>query len=168
MYHASKGVLLIKSGEILEAISDSNFERGTLPEPFDLPNHVGNFREASIATVFAYVMIGICACARPMLEGSREMFKRNARRAAVGAFAVSSAVQVLGEKFAFYNSLGGSNIGDPIDAAYGIAWSAVTAVAAHRMVTGLEQRSYENGLQPEVNTAEAEAALPLAVQMEDI
>jgi hypothetical protein len=153
-----KGVLLFFSGDILETISDIYLKRDFLPEPFDLPDHIGNFREASMGTVAACAMIGILACAEPLIDRSREAFRRNARRAAVGAFAVSSAIQVMGEQFAITNSLTERNFGDPIDAAYGIGWSAITAVAAYRMVTGLEQTHHES-LQ-ESDIADSEVIVP--------
>jgi hypothetical protein len=152
-----KGTLLFFSGDILETMSDIYFKRNVLPEPFDLPDHIGNFREASMGTVAACAMIGILTCAVPLIDRSRELFKRNAKRAAVGAFAVSSAVQVIGEEFAVTNSLSERNFGDPVDAAYGIAWSAVTAVAAYRMVTGLEQNHHEQKLQ-ETDSADCATA----------
>jgi hypothetical protein len=125
------GVLLFNSGNILETISDTNFDRHIAPEPFDFPSHIGNFREASMATTGAYVMIGIFTLLRPLIEGPPEVLKRNAKVTAVAAFAVSTAVQVIGEKYGITNSIHAINTPDPLDAAYGVGWSAITAVAAY-------------------------------------
>lgn len=132
---------LFFSGEILETISESYFKRQQLPEPFDFPAHIGNFREAAIGTVFAFGVIGIKTLVQPLDMGARDLFRRNAQKTAVAAFALSSAVQVVGEKYELSNYAvpGGHNTGDPLDAAYGIGWSAVVAAGACKFVQGLEE-----------------------------
>lgn len=137
-----KAAILFQSGNILEVLSESTLKRQSLPEPFDVAAHVGNFREGAMATVAAFGMIGIAA----FVEKPREVFKRNARRAAVAAFAVSSAVQVVGEKFELTNSALAPNTGDPLDAAYGIGWSAVVAVGAYKLMTQTEQAFHDRAL----------------------
>lgn len=133
--------LIFHSGAILELISDQNFKRGVLPEPFDIPSHIGNTREAAMGTVAAYAMIGITTCLIPLFDKSRELFKRNVKRAAVGAFAVSSAIQVAGEKFQLTNDPFAHNTGDMLDAAYGIGWSGVVAVGAYMMIASIERNN---------------------------
>lgn len=137
--------LLFQSGAILEAISDTYFKRTILPEPFDFPSHIGNFREAAMATVAAYAMTGIVTLITPLIDKSHEIFRRNAQRAAVGAFAASSAIQVIGEKYNLTNGLV-HNTGDALDAAYGIGWSAVVALGAYHMINRLAE-SYLGGEQ---------------------
>ena len=133
--------LIFHSGAILELISDQNFKRGVLPEPFDFPSHIGNTREAAMGTVAAYAMIGITTCLVPLFDKSRELFKRNVKRAAVGAFAVSSAIQVAGEKLQLTNDPLAHNTGDMLDAAYGIGWSGVVAAGAYMMITSIERNN---------------------------
>lgn len=132
---------LFFSGEILETISESYFKRQQLPEPFDFPAHIGNFREAAIGTVAAFTVLGLKTMAEPVSIGARDIFRRNAKRTAVAAFALSSVVQVVGEKFELstYVVPGAHNTGDPLDAAYGIGWSAVVAVGARKFIQGLEE-----------------------------
>jgi len=44
---------------------------------------------------------------------------------------VSTAVEIIGEKYGITNSIHAINTPDPLDAAYGVGWSAITAVAAY-------------------------------------
>ena len=123
---------LLFSGEILELISDSNLSRGTLQEPFDVASHIGNFREGAMFTAAAFAMIGIVRLTEPLADRARDVFRRRTKQVALGAFAVSSAIQVIGEKFALSNYAAPDvvNTSDPLDAAYGIVWSAETAYTA--------------------------------------
>lgn len=130
---------LVFSGEFLELISDTRFDREILPEPFDFPSHVGNFREAAIATVGAFALFGM----RKLVDKPREVFMRNARRVAVSAFLASSAIQVTGEQMGLTNDPLYHNTGDPLDAAYGVAWSAVVAVGMYKTTRGLEQEMHD-------------------------
>ena len=137
-----KASLCFQSGQILEAISDTTFERGKLPEPFDFPSHIGNTREAAMATVGAYARIVILTLTIPLVDRSRELFQRRAKSTALAAFAVSAAMQVAGEKYGLTNSFI-SNTPDALDAAYGIGWSAVTALGVHHLVISTEQHHHE-------------------------
>ncbi len=137
------GILLFQSGNILEAISDSTLQRNSFPEPFDIASHIGNFREAAMTTAGAYAMIGIVTLTAPLIDKSRELIRCKSKQTAIAAFAVSSAVQVLGEKFEITNSLYAPNTGDPLDAAYGIAWSAAIAVGAYKLLESTEQSYYD-------------------------
>jgi hypothetical protein len=136
--HATKVAALVQSGYILESLSESYLKRDSLPEPFDVADHIGNFKEASLITLAACGLIGIFACLNARLDGSAEQFKKRARLAAVGAFVASSVVQVVGEKYGLNNVIGGHNTSDMIDAAYGIAWSGVTAGTAYKYATAVD------------------------------
>lgn len=129
---AIKVTAFVNSGMILETLSDSYLKRDKLPEPFDLPDHIGNFREGSIVTAAACGIIGIFTCLNSRLEGTAEQFKKRARLTAAAAFVTSAVVQVVGEKYGLSNVVGGGNAPDMLDAAYGTAWSGVTAGVAYR------------------------------------
>lgn len=133
---SAKVAALVQSGYILEFLSESCLKRDVLPEPFDIADHIGNFKEGSLLTSAACGLIGMFACLNAGL--SAEQFKRRARLTAVGAFVASSVVQVVGEKYGLNNVIGGHNTPDMIDAAYGAAWSGVTAVAAYKYATSVD------------------------------
>jgi hypothetical protein len=149
--NAAKFSLLFNSGQILEYASERYLERKAFPEPFDVASHVGNFREGAMATVAAFGMIGLFTMLEPAIDNAREKFKRGAQKAAAGAFAVSSTIQIVGENFELTNAIvpGGHNTGDTLDAAYGIAWSAVTAYTGYRMVAKLEEQHHARMLEQE-------------------
>lgn len=136
---AAKVTALVKSGYILEFLSDSYLKRDSLPEPFDIADHIGNFKEASLVTSAACGLIGMFACLNARLDGSAEQFKKRARLTAVGALVASTVVQVVGEKYGLSNVIGGHNTPDMIDAAYGVVWSGVTAGAAYKYATTVDE-----------------------------
>jgi hypothetical protein len=139
-----KGALLFQSGDILEVLSEIHLERGAFPEPFDVASHIGNSREGAMMTMAAYAGIGIFTLWQPMLiDRSPEVIKKRAKWAAVGAFAISTAVQLVAEKFGITNSLVEHNTADMLDAAYGIGWSAAVALGAHRLLINTEQAHHE-------------------------
>jgi len=154
------GAILFQSGNILETISDISFKRGSFPEPFDFPSHIGNFREAAMGTVGAYAMVGIFTMFPALIDSSRELFKRRAKQTAVAAFAISSAIQVAGEKFELTNSVFTPNTGDVLDAAYGVGWSAVIAVGAYQLVTGTEQAHHDRMQEAQLADLNFEAEPP--------
>lgn len=92
--------------------------RGVLPEPIDIPDHIGNVSEAAFVT-------GGMFLASSFALRNREINRETVKRVAYGAFAVSAAVQIIGEKYGL--SVYGSNQGDIFDAAYGIAYSAAAS-----------------------------------------
>lgn len=103
-----------KGGELAGVV-----ERDQLAEPWDFPDHVGNFTEAGMYTTAAFVMLSLVSKRR-----NGELTARGATISAAGAVAVSSAIQILGEKY----GIGiGSNSGDMTDAAYGVAFSFLVA-----------------------------------------
>lgn len=136
---AAKVTALVQSGYILEFLSESYLKRDSLPEPFDAADHIGNFKEASLVTSAACGLMGMIACLNARLDGSAEQFKKRARLTAVGAFIASSVVQVVGEKYGLNNVIDGHNTPDMIDAAYGVAWSGVTAGAAYKYATSVDK-----------------------------
>ena len=142
-----KGSLLFHSGNFLEAISDTKFERGGYPEPFDFPNHIGNFREAAMVTTAAYAMIGLKSVLEASVEWTActiEDLKRSAKKIAVGAFVASSSVQIVGESTGISNGVFETNTPDALDAAYGIGWSGVVALTAYGLtVSYLDQRAHQ-------------------------
>ncbi len=142
--------MLFFSGDLAELASDSYLSRGSLPEPFDIAAHIGNTREAAMATVGAFAMIGVCR----LVERPREAVLKSARRVALGAFAVSSAVQLAGEHFELTNQAIGHNSGDVIDAAYGIGWSGLVAVGSLKLFRSVEQMLHDRA---EARNAESEA-----------
>ena len=83
---ATKVAALVQSGHILEFLSDSYLKRDSLPEPFDIADHIGNFKEASILTSAACAVIGMFACFNAEIDYSAEEFKKRAKLTAVGAF----------------------------------------------------------------------------------
>lgn len=98
--------------------------RNVLPEPWDLPDHVGNFSEAGMYTAATVSLLSLL-----MYKRAGDTTLKNINRATVGAFAVSCAIQVLGEKYG--SIIGYPNNGDMLDSAYGIVWSAGAAVACN-------------------------------------
>jgi hypothetical protein len=96
--------------------------RNVLPEPWDLPDHVGNFNEGGLYTAAVFSLINVVSSRR-----NGETTEASIRHAAVGAFAVSCAIQILGEKYGA--SVGLPNTGDMLDSAYGVFWSGLAAVA---------------------------------------
>ena len=136
---ATKVAALVQSGYILEFLSDSYLKRDMLPEPFDVADHIGNFKEGSLLTSAACALIGMFTCLNARLDGSAEEFKKRAKLTAVGAFAASSVVQAIGEKYGLNNVIGGHNTPDMIDAAYGAAWSGVTAGVAYKYATKVDE-----------------------------
>lgn len=136
---AAKVTALVQSGYILEFLSDSYLERDMLPEPFDVADHIGNFKEGSVLTSAACGLIGMFVCLNARLDGSAEQFKKRAKVTAVGAFVASSLVQVIGEKYGLNNVIGGHNTPDMIDAAYGAVWSGATAAMAYKYATNVDE-----------------------------
>jgi len=136
---SAKIAALVQSGYILEFLSDSYLKRDSLPEPFDVADHIGNFKEGSLFTSAACGLIGMFVCLNARLEGSAEEFKKKAKITAVGAFLASSVIQVVGEKYGLNNVIGGHNTPDMIDAAYGIVWSGVTAGVAYKYATSVDE-----------------------------
>ncbi|RTK93769.1 hypothetical protein EKI60_05495 [Candidatus Saccharibacteria bacterium] len=146
-----KAAALFFSGDLMELISDIHLERDVLPEPIDIPDHIGNTREAAMATVACAAMVIIPRMFQYAVPGLSEKFRKSSSRAAAGAFAVSSLIQVVGEKFEISNSPTEPNVGDALDAAYGIGWSAVVAVGAYKVAVdqerqhvALSQETFEN------------------------
>lgn len=135
---AIKVTAIVQSGAILEYLSDSYLNRDALPEPFDIADHIGNFKEGSLATSAACGLIGAFACLNARLDGSAEEFKKRAKLTAVGAFVASSVIQIVGEKYGINNVIGGQNTPDMVDAAYGVAWSGVTAGIAYNYATNVD------------------------------
>jgi len=111
--------ILSKTGEMRGII-----ERNVLPEPWDIPDHIGNFNEGGLYTVGAFSLFANLIARR----STGENYPSKMRQAAVGAFAVSSAIQILGEK---YGEKLGLNHGDMIDSAYGIVFSALAVVVCN-------------------------------------
>ncbi len=132
---ALKATGLVFSGETLELLSEAYIERGAYPEPFDVAAHIGNFREASIGTMFAGFTIALLTIPQEAMAHNKSDNKivKKARIAAAGAFVASSAIQIVGEAYGLTNSLVEANTPDMLDAAYGIGWSAVIAAAAYRI-----------------------------------
>ena len=89
-----------------------------------------------------------------LIERPREIVHKSARRVAVGAFAVSSAIQLAGEHYELTNQLIGHNTGDMIDAAYGIGWSGLVALGSLKLFRSVEQTLHDRA---EVRNAESEA-----------
>jgi hypothetical protein len=156
-----RGTAWLFSGEVLETVSEIYCKRQQLPEPFDYPAHIGNFREAAMGTVVAFGILGLKTMVEPLSIGARDIFRRNAQRTAVAAFALSSIVQVVGEKYELSNYAvpGAHNTGDPLDAAYGIGWSAVVAVGACKFIQGLEEDHIAKSQETFANFAETRPAI---------
>ncbi len=151
MHPAYKAAALFFSGDVLELLSDIHLKRDVLPEPFDLPDHIGNMREAAMATVAVGTMVIVPRMFQYAMSGMSEKFRKSTARAAAGAFAVSSLMQVIGEKFEISNSLTERNFGDMVDAGYGIGWSAVVAAGVYKVAVdqerqhvALSQETFEN------------------------
>lgn len=117
---------LSKGGEMAGII-----KRDALPEPWDLPDHVGNFFEAGIYTAGAHSILNIVFAKR-----AGEATQQTAKKAAFGAFAISSAIQIIGEKYVRM----GYNTGDMIDAAYGVIYSAGAAAIGFLGITRTEKK----------------------------
>lgn len=135
----AKVSLLFFSGNLAELASDSYLRRNSLPEPFDIASHIGNTREAAMATVGAFAMIGICR----LVERPRDAVLKSAPCVALGSFAVSSAMQLAGEYFELTNQTVGQNTGDMIDAAYGIGWSGLVAIGSLNLFRSFEQMLHD-------------------------
>lgn len=128
-----------KLGEINGVIS-----RDVLPEPFDVPDHVGNFSEGGLYSAFFFSVLD--ALAQRRAEG--EDRAAATKKAALGAFGLSAFVQFTAEKY----GIGGVNTGDMLDAAYGTAYSGlVLALAAKRYNSVRETtfRRIDSVLEPE-------------------
>lgn len=146
--------LLVHSGGIAELASESWLKRQALPEPFDVAAHIGNAREAALVTMASILMLGAPA----LIEKPREIAMRNAKRVAMGSFAISSSVQVTAEHFGITNSLVEANTPDMLDAAYGVGWSGLVAVGSLRLFRSTEQALHDRALavSAEDGTAPAE------------
>lgn len=109
------GMLVEASSKIAEM--GGVISRDQLPEPWDFPDHVGNFFEGGLYTGFSFTVLYTILSRR-----NRETIDNTdaVRKAAVGAFVFSTLVQIVGEKYVRM----GYNTGDMIDAAYGVAYSA--------------------------------------------
>lgn len=94
------------------AEADGLIYRNVWPEPWDVPDHVGNIFEGGLYTAGAFTAI---ALARELLVGQET--NKTRRIAAGGALAVSSVVQIVGEKISAHNTP------DTIDSVYGIGYS---------------------------------------------
>lgn len=138
-----KAAALFFSGDILELLSDVHLKRNVLREPFDIPDHVGNFREAAMATVAFSAMGIVPRMFQYAMIGESEKFRNSTKHAAIGAFVASSLVQVVGEKFSISNSLVEPNVGDVIDAGYGIGWSAIIAAGVYKVAVDQERQHVE-------------------------
>lgn len=137
--------LLAKSGAIIEQITDEHLPRDVLPGPIDLASHIGNFNEGSAVTVMAGILIGGLTCLDRSQGSTSETFKKKAKFAAATAFLFSTAVQIVGERYHLSNIIATTeatdttNVGDMIDAAYGIFWSGVTAGVGYKYATRTEK-----------------------------
>ena len=119
-----------------EPVFRNTIARNVLPEPFDFPSHIGNVAEGSFLTMGAFIVAAPFA----LMNDRRETFKRNAKAVAMGAFALSTLVQVVGEKYGLHlPSATNTNVTDWLDAAYGTAFSAMTAMGAYSTVQSLEE-----------------------------
>ncbi len=130
------------SGPLMEIMSDKHLERNVYSEPFDFPDHVGNFTEGSIATFAVYGAAILVSDPLFDKKSAEDLRQRRVIAAAGLSFLTSSLVQIVGEKYGLSSSAGENgkpipNIPDAIDALYGIAWSAVVASTA--MVCSLRQ-----------------------------
>lgn len=128
-----KASMIVYSGIILENELRTSMERDVLPEPFDYVDHIGNLEEASYITAFAFLSIGLLKAAEPLIDKSTEIFKSGLKKTAIGAFAVSSAIQVATEALEIAPLY--HNTGDALDAAYGSGWSAAVAFMGYRLAT---------------------------------
>ena len=138
-----KAAALFFSGDYLELLSDTYFKRNVLPEPFDIPDHIGNFREAAMATVAFSAMAIVPRMFQYAMIGESEKFRSTTKHAVIGAFTASSLVQIVGEKFSISNSLVESNVGDMVDAGYGIGWSAIVAAGVYKVAIDQERQHVE-------------------------
>lgn len=124
--------IISKTGEKLGVV-----QRNVLPEPWDLPDHVGNGNEAALITTFVFSLVNNIQSRR----GGAEHGPEDIRRAAMGAFVVSSLVQIVGEKYG--QRVGIPNSGDMIDATYGIILSAFFAHALNLGYRAVDRREKE-------------------------
>lgn len=113
-------------------------ERDILPEPWDIPDHIGNANEAGLYTVFAFSVLNAISTRRK----GEEYGPQDIQRTAIGAFVVSSAIQILGEKYG--QGIGLPNQGDMIDAAYGVVFSAFAALACSKGYTAVFRKQQES------------------------
>lgn len=107
--------------------------RNALPEPWDYPDHVGNFNEAGLYTGAAFSFLNVLISKR-----KGETTESTIRQSAVGAFVISSLIQVVGER---YLRIGGYNSTDMIDAYYGIGFSALVAAGGNAGYQRARRRS---------------------------
>lgn len=119
-----------------ELVVRNTIARDVLPEPFDFPSHIGNVAEGSCLTMGAFIIAAPFA----LMNDRRETFKRNAKAVAMGAFILSTLVQVVGEKYGLHlPSATNINVTDWLDTAYGTAFSVMTAMGAYSTVQSLEE-----------------------------
>jgi len=133
------GLLLTTSGHLLEQGSEAFLSRDVIAEPFDVADHIGNTREAAMITVASFIMLAMKSIADYDYMTVAEDFKLSVTKAALGAFAISSAIQAIGEKFDLSPGFGG-NSGDMLDALYGIGHSGIVALASYGLVMKLAKR----------------------------
>lgn len=133
------GLLLTTSGHLLEQGSEAFLSRDVIAEPFDVADHIGNTREAAMITVASFIMLAMKSIADYDYMTVAEDFKLSVTKAALGAFAISSAIQAIGEKFELSPGFGG-NSGDMLDALYGIGYSGIVALASYGLVMKLAKR----------------------------
>lgn len=152
MVLAAKGTALVFCGDVLELLSETNLNRGTYPEPFDVASHIGNFREAGMGTMAAGTMIGMFLIPGAVMSPnkSEEQIVKRARLTAIGAFLASSVVQVAGETFGLTNNILQANTPDMLDAAYGVGWSAFIAAVAYR--TGMKYMRRQKMIPTDIST----------------
>ena len=129
---------LALAGGVLEnePVVRNTIARDVLPEPFDFPSHVGSVAEGSYLTMGAFII----AAPFVLMNDRRETFKRNAKAVAMGAFTLSTLVQVVGEKYGLHlPSATNTNVSAWLDTACGTAFSAMTAMGAYSTVQSLEE-----------------------------
>lgn len=139
--------IVSKAGEV-----SGRIQRDVLPEPWDIPDHVGNFTEGVLYTTFLFSVSRFALLRRNHDNESEDLVAQEAvtnKKAAAVAFLGSSIIQVVGEKY------GVMNTGDMTDAAYGIGFSGLAALylnSAHNKIT----RKREARIEKSEERAEAE------------
>ncbi len=133
------GVLLFASGDILEKTSEMMLTRDVVAEPFDVADHIGNTKEAAMVTVASFLMMSWWPLSEYNYTTPVESIQKAIAKSALGALAVSSTIQAIGEKFELSPGFGG-NSGDVLDALYGIGYSGIVALAAYGIVMKLAKK----------------------------
>ncbi len=118
--------------------------RGSLPEPWNIGDHIGNFHGSTVAGYLGALAVTRLFAKEGVVDGSEKGAEWRLRiKMAIGAAASGSVFNLIAENKAAMSAIDVGNTVDPIDFAYGLIAATIVGTILPKIHT-----EYEDGFEP--------------------